>query len=222
MSLALLQTALFLPMQSLINGVLALDAASAARLARLEGRILAIHYSQPRGQLFIRIRGQKLQFSALCEEEPDASLYGSTRALAGLLLQGRALHSLREHGVELRGSTGFVQELQSLLLDLDLDWEYHLSRITGDLPATFLGQGLRAGRQAGATAVASAKATLHDYLAHESGWIASQEEYHAFADELVQTGLRLDRLQARLQLLQNAGKSAGKNAGKSAGESADP
>ncbi|HHX83328.1 MAG TPA: hypothetical protein GX696_10155 [Pseudomonadaceae bacterium] len=201
MSLALLQTALLLPLQSLINGVLALDAASAARLAHLEGRILAIHYTQPQGQLFVRIRGQKLQLSAVCEEEPDASLHGSTRALASLLLPGQAHHSLSQHGVELRGSTGFVQELQNLLLDLDLDWEYHLSRLTGDLPAAFLGQGLRAGRQAGATTAASAKATLHDYLAHESGWVATQAELDELADGVLQLGLRLDRLQARLQLL---------------------
>lgn len=204
MSLPLLQTALLLPLETLINGVLRLDAAAAGRLERLEGTVLAVHCTAPRLQLFIRVRQGRLGLAALCEETPQASLHGSAQALLGLLLRREPIHSLAATGVELRGSASAVRELQALLLDLDIDWEYHLARLTGDLPAAALGKGVSTAREAVTRTAASVRTTLDDYLAHESGLFASRDDLDLLADGVHQLGMRLDRLEARLALAQAA------------------
>ena len=202
MSLPLLQTALLLPLQTLVNGVLGMDAAAAGRLARLEGTLVAVNCTMPPVQLFIRVRQGQLALSALCEEPPQASLHGSTKALLGLLLRAEPIHSLADTGVELRGSASAVRELQALLLDLDIDWEYHLARLTGDLPAALLGKTVTAGREAVARGAASARASVDDYLAYESGYFVSREALDSFGDAVRELSLRLDRLEARLALAQ--------------------
>lgn len=198
MALPLLQTALLLPLETLVNGVLAMDAAAAGRLARLEGTQVAVHCSTPPLSVFIRVQQGRLRLAALSEVAPQASLHGSARALLGLLLRREPLHSLAATGVELRGSAAAVRELQTLLLDLDIDWEYHLGRLTGDLPAALLGRGLQEGREALRKGAVSARASLDDYLAHESGLFVSHDELEQHADATRELGLRLDRLEARL------------------------
>lgn len=200
MSFALLQTALLVPVEFAVNRVLALDAASAARLARLEGRTLALQVTQPPAQLFISARSQHLHLAAVYEGEPDASLRGPLSAMAGLLLRGEKVSSLPP-GLELRGNTSFVQDLQTLLLDLDMDWEYQLGRFIGDMPTEFLGKGMRQTRDF----LRSTAGRLHEdtveYLQEETRLVpapAELEEYYKQVGDLI---LRTDRLQARINSL---------------------
>lgn len=201
MSLPLLQTALLLPLEALVNGLVAMDAAGPARLARLEGLLLAVHGSAPEVRLYLRVSQGRLRLSALCEDTPQASLHGPVSALLGLLLRRETIHSLADSGVELRGSATVLRELQALLLDLDIDWEYHLGRLTGDLPAGLAGRGVEAGRETLRKSTASARATVDDYLVHESGLFASHDEVAELAADSLELRLALDRLEARLQLL---------------------
>jgi ubiquinone biosynthesis protein UbiJ len=205
-SLPLLQTALLLPLETLVNGLLAMDAAAPARLARLEGSLLGIHGTAPEVHLYLRVTRGRLRLSALSEDAPQASLHGPVSALLGLLLRRESVHSLADSGVELRGSASVLRELQALLLDLDIDWEYHLGRLTGDLPAGLVGRGVGAGREALRKGTASARATVDDYLVHESGLFASRDEVAELAADSLELRLALDRLEARLHHLATAAK----------------
>jgi ubiquinone biosynthesis protein UbiJ len=204
MSLPLLQTALLLPLEFVVNGVLALDAASSARLAKLSGRTLALHSTQPQARLFITVRDKGLHLTTIFEGDPSASLHGPASALLGLLLRRDKVSNLHSRQLELRGSTAFVQELQALLLDLDLDWEYHLGKIFGDMPTQALSTGLR---EAGAFLKKSGsrlKADAVDYLQEESRLFPATAELDAFYNAVSALALRVDRLQARLYLLGKA------------------
>src|SRR5690606_10247956 len=117
----------------------------ANRLSRLEGRALALHCSQPQVSVYVSVGNGSLRLGALHEGECTASLHGSAAAMLSLLLRREPVTSLHNVGLELRGDTGFVQELQTLLLTLEPDWEYQLSRLFGDLPARALGNSVRQG-----------------------------------------------------------------------------
>jgi ubiquinone biosynthesis protein UbiJ len=210
-SLALLQTALLLPLESSVNALLALDAAAPARLARLNGKTLAIRSTAPELALYLSVGNGRLRLSPIYEGPATATLRGPARALLRLLLQDETPASLAPFGVELQGSTAFMQELQTLLRDLDIDWQYHLGRLLGDLPVSAVDRSLDATRRFSAATLDAVRSNVEDYLAHESGLLPSRTALQQFQSGLLDLQLQLDRLEARCDsyiCLQNAAKLA--------------
>lgn len=201
MSLALLQTTLLLPLEAMLNGMLALDAASRSRLAALEGRTLSVYCTQPALALHLSIRNGSLCLSPLFEGSASATLRGPAGGLLRLLLQGDTPASLAPFGVELQGSTAFMQDLQHLLRDIDIDWEFHLSRLIGDLPVAALAGSLDAGLKVAGRTVAAARDNVADYLSYEAGLLPERSAVASFRSGVLDLQLQLDRLQARIDQL---------------------
>jgi len=202
MSLTLLQTALLLPLEALLNGVLKMDAASGARLAALEGKTLAVQSTQPALALYISIRNRQLRLSPLFEGGATATLRGPASGLLQLLLQAETPASLAPFGVDLQGSTGFMQDLQLLLRDLDFDWEFHLSRIIGDLPVAAMAKGMETAVAFTQQTLAAARTNLSEYLNYESDLFPEHSTVKQFEAALLDLSQQLDRIEARIDLLQ--------------------
>jgi ubiquinone biosynthesis accessory factor UbiJ len=201
MSFAMFQSALLLPLELAINGVLALDAASTQRLAKLDGGVLAVHSTQPTMSVYLKVQGNRVHLSAMHEGNATASLHGSAKALAGLLLRRGATESLHSTTVELRGDTAFVQQLQSLLRDLDIDWEYHLSKVIGDIPTQAAADSMRkAGAELRRTGE-RLRENVSEYLHEEAGILARADELETFYNDIADLKLRAERLQARIDQL---------------------
>jgi len=203
MSLTLLQTALLLPLETLLNGTLALDAASRSRLAALEGKTLSVQVTAPTLQLHVSVRNGKLRLSPLFEGEASATLRGPAQGLLRLLLNNATPASLAPFGVELQGSTSFMQSLQTLLRDLDIDWQFHLGRIIGDLPVVAIEKSLGATVDFAGATLDAARHNAGEYLRHESGLLPDASALQRFQADLVDLSLHLDRLEARLTNLQH-------------------
>lgn len=202
MSLALLQTALLLPLEALLNGMLALDAASRGRLAALEGKTLAVQSVQPELALYVSIRNGKLRLAPLFEGAATATLQGPASGLLRLLVQAETPASLAPFGVALQGSTGFMQDLQLLLRDLDVDWEFHLGRIIGDLPVAAMARGIESTLAFSGQTLEAARTNASEYLTHESGLFPAQSAVAQFEAGLQELSMQLDRLEARLAQLE--------------------
>jgi ubiquinone biosynthesis protein UbiJ len=204
MSMALLQSALLWPVELAVNGVLALDAASRQRMAPLDGGTLAIHSTAPAASIFIKVQGERLHLSTLHEGGESASLHGPARSLLALLLRRERTESLYASNVELRGDTAFVQQLQALLRDLDIDWEYHLSKIVGDIPTQATADTLRKAGAELRRAGARVRENVSEYLHEESGMLPRADELESFYRDIAELRLRADRLQARLDAFQRS------------------
>lgn len=201
MSFALLQNSLLLPVEFALNTVLAFDAASKSRLHRLDGNTLAVQVTQPDITVYVKVRGGRVQLASIHEGPETARLRGSATALAGLLLRSGPVESLHAHGIELRGDTAFVQQLQTLLRDLDIDWEYQLSRVLGDIPTQAFADGVRsAGAQLRKTG-ARVRDNVEEYLHEESGLVPDANALEAFYREIEELKLRAERLEARVARL---------------------
>jgi ubiquinone biosynthesis protein UbiJ len=202
MSFALLQNSLLLPAELALNAVLALDAASKVRLQRLDGNTLAVHVTQPALSVYVVIRGGRLTLASIHEGTETASLRGSASALIGLLLSREPVSSLHAHGVELRGDTAFVQQLQTLLRDLDIDWEYQLSRLLGDIPTQAVADGVRSAGEQFRKTGERVRDNVGEYLHEESGLLPDAGAVETFYREIEELKLRAERLEARVARLQ--------------------
>jgi len=202
MSLALLQSALLLPVELTINQLLALDTASHAQLAALASNTLAIELQQPAFTLFVSVHADRLRLSPRHEGTVTATLIGSPTALAGLLLRRQPLTTLQGTGVELHGSTGFVLALRKLLLQLHFDWEFQLSRLIGDVPTQLTADSVRTASDYVQRTAQRVRDDVSDFLLEEGRLVPTAAELEAFTGDVQTLALQIDRATARLSLLE--------------------
>lgn len=197
----MLTQALLAAVERGLNRVLALDSTALPRLARLNGRVIAVQAQSPSLQMFILADGQGLRLAGQWAGAIDCTLRAPASALLRLALARDKQAVLHEPEVELDGDSGALMELAGVLQDLDLDWEYELSRWLGPVPTALLAGHLRS--RAGWTRenLHSLQLSLADYLSEESRTLVGRREAEARFAELDDLKLSLDRLDARIERL---------------------
>ncbi len=197
----MLTQALLAAVERGLNRVLELDSTALPRLARLNGRVIAVQAQSPSLELFILADGQGLRLAGQWAGAVDCTLRAPASALLRLALARDKQAVLHEPEVELDGDSGALMELAGVLQDLELDWEYELSRWLGPVPTALLAGHLRS--RAGWTRknLHSLQLSLADYLSEESRTLVGRREADARFAELDDLKLSLDRLDARIERL---------------------
>ena len=184
-----------------LNRVLAMDSTALPRLARLSGRIIALECSAPQLQLFILPSADGLGLAAHYAGEPDCRLRAPATSLLRLASgknQSEVLHSAE---VSLEGDTAALLDLVGVLQDLELDWEYELSRWLGPVASQLFGSHVRSRVNWTQQTLDSLRLDLADYLSEESRSLVGKREADARFAELDRLKLALDRLDARIERL---------------------
>lgn len=195
-----------------LNSYLRLDAETLRRLAALSGKVIAVD-----------LRGLDLVFYLLPHAEgiriegvydagvPDASLSGAPLALARLGIAKHEKGTLFNGDVEIRGDIELGQRFKAILDDIDIDWEEHLSRITGDVLAHQVGNVTRGMLAWGRNALDTVSRDVVEYLHEESRDLPTRNEVDEFLAGIDMLRSDADRLEARVQRLREwlAGRGAG-------------
>ncbi len=189
-----------------INAVLALDPDTRQQLAQWHGRVVRIDLDGLPFSIDIVIgRDGSLQVLSEIDGEPDATLAGSPFDLLRARQPDKGVAELFAGRVRLSGDQGFAQRFSQTLAGLDIDWEEHLARLVGDIPAHELGRAARVLRQQGARWRDSGSETLSDYLTEESRLLPHRFEADDFLDDVDTLRDDLERLEARIALLERRG-----------------
>jgi ubiquinone biosynthesis protein UbiJ len=195
----MLGTALLAGVELGLNRVLALDSTALPRLARLSGRVIAVDCTAPALQLFILPSGEGLQLAGQWAGETDCRLRAPAASLLRLATGKDKTAVLHSPQVELDGDSAALLELAGILQDLELDWEYELSRWLGPLASQLLGSHIRSRANWTGQTLDSLRLNLADYLSEESRSLVGQREADARFAELDRLKLDLDRLDARIE-----------------------
>ncbi|MEW5251433.1 ubiquinone biosynthesis accessory factor UbiJ [Microbulbifer sp. 2201CG32-9] len=188
-------------LESVVNGALACDPATRARLAQLDGRALALDFTAPRLSLYLWIEGDRVGVGQQWDGEVSTRLTGSAIAMLRLLCDPGATPAKLD--VSVSGSSALLAELQSILRDLDLDWEAPLARLVGDLPAHTAGKALRSACGWLRDNLRAAPSAAAEALSEEWHLTPPLAQFEAFAADIAELSLDSDRLDARLQLLRD-------------------
>jgi ubiquinone biosynthesis accessory factor UbiJ len=184
-----------------LNRVLAMDSTALPRLARLSGRVIAVECAAPKLQLFILPSANGLQLAAQWAGEADCYLRAPAASLLRLATSKDKTSILHSPDVSLDGDSAALLELAAILQDLELDWEYELSRWLGPIGSQLLGGHLRSRANWTRHTLDSLHQNLADYLSEESRSLVGQREADARFAELDHLKLSLDRLDARIERL---------------------
>ena len=126
---------------------------------------------------------------------------GSPIALTKLSTSDNKSEQLFGGDVEISGDTALAQRFGQILAKIDIDWEEHLSRIIGDIPAHQMG---RAARNISDWAKSSQKELewqIGEYLQEEVVATPRPEETADFIAEIDTLRDDVDRLAARVERL---------------------
>jgi ubiquinone biosynthesis accessory factor UbiJ len=182
-----------------LNRVLAMDGTALPRLARLRGRVIEVDCRQPSLRLFILADEQGLRLAANWAGDADCRLRGPAASLLRLATSADKSAVLHSPEVDLDGDSAALLELVGILQDLELDWEYELSRWLGPVASQLLGSHLRSRASWTAQSLDSLRLNLADYLSEESRSLVGRREADARFAELDGLKLALDRLDARIE-----------------------
>ena len=203
----MLITGLLAGVEAGLNRALRLDGTALPRLQALSGKVIAMQCQNPALELFILPSGDGLQLAAQWHAPADCTLTAPAASLVRLALSREKTAILHRPEVSLDGDSAVLLQLAGILQDLELDWEYEISRWLGPVATTLLAGHLRSRVNLASNGAASLKQNLADYLAEESRTLVGQREADVRFAELDQLKLALDRLEARIERLTSANKS---------------
>lgn len=191
-----------------LNRVLQMDSTALPRLARLDGKLIEIDCQSPEFRLFILPGADGLQLASHWEGA-DCTLTAPASSLLRLALARDKTAVLHRPEVALSGDSAVLLELAAILQDLELDWEYEISRWLGPVGSQLLAGHLRSRVSWAGDSLGSLRQTLADYLAEESRSLVGEREAQARFAELDDLKLALDRLDARIdRLARNLNKNS--------------
>jgi len=186
-------------LETAINTALQYDPGTRLRLQKLDGKCLEVDLTAPQLHLFLCIEGDRVRARNHLEGAASTRLTGSALAFLRLLREADATPA--KLGVSVSGSSALLAELQSILRDLDIDWEAPLAQLVGDAPAHTLGNALRAAGRWLQGNLQRAPEAAAEAISEEWRITPPKAQFEAFADDLAEVALATERLEARVRIL---------------------
>lgn len=185
-------------LEKLINHGLFLDPEMETKISPLEGKSIKIIINPPHISFFIAFHHKKLNLSTASTQEPDTIIESSPSQFIRLSVS-KSQNS--RPNIRLTGCPILAQELQSLLSELDIDWESYLAEFTGDLLAHQLGTWFKSCHTYTKQIQSSFIENLSEFIHEESRLSPPPEELNDFYNDVDQISLETERLEAKLHYL---------------------
>ena len=189
------------PFESVLNRNIAASAAARGLCKRLEGKVLALHFTGLPLNIRFHSDGERMSLDTADKSAANATLSGTP--LSFLQLAGAAPEkALRSGAVHIEGDAEVAQTFSELLKHARPDLEEELSRVIGDVAAHQVGNVARSVLAFGRRASDTFAQNVAEYLQEEGRDLPSRTEADEFVAGVDQLRDDVDRLEARLALLQ--------------------
>lgn len=204
-----LHTAALAGLEFVIQKALTLDPATTQKLAKLEGKVLLVHCSSPDIKVHCLPGKNGLQLKSWVDEKQiSSSLIGSLSEFVSLLQAEDKAAALINGAITVKGDSADFIALQEALTQLNIDWEQPLSRLFGDVGSHQLGKMLRNSFAWGKQAHSSMQRNVEEFIHEEARLLPPRIELENFYSDVSSLGLRVERLEARLQRLKQKQSNA--------------
>lgn len=202
--------AALLGVESMLNGVLALDPHARAKLAAFHGRVIGVEIQGVWVRFFlVADAAGRLQVLARTEGEADCLISATPLDLLRSALSRHKEDALFSGRLEVQGDHDLAQEFSAVLARLDVDWEEQLSKLTGDVVAHETGSACRAAGRWMTRTGAIVEQDLREYLQEEARLVPTRFEVVEWQDEVDRLRDDVERLAARVARLEDAARVSG-------------
>lgn len=195
-------TALFQPLERLLNRGIAASADARRRCRALDGSSFRMELDGL--GLGFTLRASEGSVALSGEAGADACLAGRPLALARLAATGDE-ELLRSKAVRITGDPIVARDFHALIRVAAPDFEEELSRVVGDVAARQLANLARGAAGWGLDAADRLSRDLAEYLQEESRELPAREEVESFLDDVDGLAEAVDRAEARVARLARRG-----------------
>lgn len=136
-------------------------------------------------------------------QEPDVEIKGSPLALFEMARSTRMPHFDRQQ-VLIKGDAQKAKALEQWFKRFDVNWAICLEPVMGAHAAHGLSMVFKDITESMAEGVGKMINNMSDYIAHETSIIANQSQAHQFAHEVQMLRLKLDRIDARMSIIEES------------------
>jgi len=195
-------TAVLVAAEAAINRGLELDPTSARDLADMAGTVLAIDCSSPEIEVFAIVEETgRLHLTPYWEASADVRVRGELTDFLALATAEDPAATLINSDLEILGNTSPLLALQALVSRMQPDWEAPLVEALGDVAGHQLANLLRGIFRWGQASSKSLRRQLSEFILEEGQLSPPAAELEHFFEQVTALGLRVDRLESRLQRL---------------------
>jgi len=184
-----------------LNNALKLDNDSFKRVTALQGKVIKIQLHVVDVAFFMAPTADGIQVLAEYDGEPDTEIHGSPMAMLRTALSDNR-QTLLHGDVKIIGDTDLGQKVQKILNQIDPDWEEPLSQVFGDVAGHQTGELFRGIGSFAKNTFNSIAMTSAEYVQEESRDVVTPTEVERFADGVDNIRTDADRLQMRIDRLQ--------------------
>ena len=178
------------------NNFLALDPEARPGFDKLSGKLILLHFSGIELGVYFLVHPERVEILEQFEGEPDAVISGGPFSMLALATGRR---SIFESDVTITGEVETAQQFSRALEKIDIDWEEHLSRITGDTIAHQVGRSMRSMRAWTDRTRSSLQQNTADYLRDETDHLPHDWELEEFTEQVDDLRDRVDQLAAKIE-----------------------
>jgi len=194
--------------EAAINQVLALDPDTVERLHAINGKVIAIELQGLDVTLYLIPTDAGLSVFGHFEGEPDTTLRGTPVAMLRMGLAENAGDSFFAGDVEISGDVELGSQFREILDGLDIDWEEHLSHITGDVVAHKVGSFVRDAFDWGHKTLDTLGRDGAEYLQEESRDLPNRFEMEEFLTAVDTLRTDVDRIEAHIRRIEARRKNS--------------
>ena len=205
----MLDTFALVALERSLNTLLRRDPASPARLAALAGHTLRLVFADARLGLRVAFHDDGVTLGRVHDwHDADDLEITVTRDVVTRLMAGDSPERLLFSGqLPVTGQTGLLTPIQTLFMDLDIDWEGALSSILGNGTAHGVASGIRHLDRQARFLANEWQQDMREYLFEERRWLAGRDQLAVARDHLTELQQAVDRLGARVARLQRRRES---------------
>lgn len=184
--------------EKMVNKVLSLDEETVALLATLAGNVIEIDVLDTEFRMFILPSGKGVTLETDYEGKADVAIKGTPSALLGMI----SAEKIGAGDVEINGNVELAKKFQSILRDMEIDWEEYLSQFVGDIAAHKIGNFLRRVSRFAKESGKTIGMDISEYLRYEKEALLDKSEVDEFNQAVDNIRDDVERLQKRLERLE--------------------
>lgn len=189
-------------LERVLNHCLSLDPYAGPNLESLQGKAIELALADSGLSMSVRFlaTGVRVESTSI-DFEPDARISGTLPALIKMATEIQQTPPGFGSSVSVTGDIEVVQNLATLLRELDIDWEEQLARWIGDSAAHGFGLVLRAFHGWGRQTSHVLWMDVGEYLSEETRMLPHADEVTTYLERVDEIRDDVERLSARIARL---------------------
>ena len=160
-------------------------------------QVILIQSSLPPIEIAIEITSTGIKLHQQWSGDTNVHIKGTLVAMGAVAINSRDNGSLSGAGIKVGGDLDTLNKLNTIMGQVDVDWEAALAEVVGDIPAHLLAQSIRQSAEFSGSALQRLSTGAVEAAQEEFRLMPSQHEFESTTQIIRQLASDVDRLEAK-------------------------